>query len=517
MPMIPKDHLFNLIKSLTKAEKRNFKLYVNRLNSNEDVKFLKLFEVLDKQDSYAEEGVFKKMAGLKKGQLANLKRHLYTQILKSLRLIHSKKKVDIQIREQIDFAKILYGKGLYLQSLKLLERIKGIAREAHQDLLHLEIIELQKLIEERHITRSRKVKNKMEDLIKEADARNYVTYNRSKISNLKLKIHGLYIKQGHAKSKENHFIVKEYFKSNIEGIRKDRLSFFEKVYLHQCYVWYYYILLNFPYCYRHARRWIEIFKAHPYMMEKDADLYMRGLHYLLTALFDMNYHSKFKEALTDFEVFLNKYENNFNTTSNIIAFLYYYPAKLNQYFLEGSFEEGLDFVLVLEQKLQTYTSHIDQHHHLVFYYKIAWLYFGAGNLGKAIDYLNKIIQLKVGHLREDMQCYARLFNLIVHYELGNHDSLEYWVASVDRFFAKMKNVTQVQSAMLHFFNNTLKRTTKQEKPALKKLRQELISLAKDPYEKRAFIYLDVVSWLDSKIEEKPLAVIVQGKYERYYR
>jgi len=515
--MIPKDPLFNLIKSLTKAEKRNFKLYVNRLNSNEHVKFLKLFEVLDKQENYVEEVIFKKILGLKKGQLANLKRHLYTQILKSLRLIHSKKKVDIQIREQIDFAKILYGKGLYLQSLKLLERIKGIAREAHQDLLHLEIIELQKMIEERHITRSRKVKNKVESLIEEANKRNYITYNISKISNLKLQIHGLYIKQGHAKSEQDHFMVKEYFHSNIRGIRKDQLSFFEKVYLHQCYVWYYYILLDFPYCYRHARKWVSIFKMHPYMMEKDAALYMRGLHYLLTVLFNMNYYSQFEKVLKDFESFLNIYESDFNVNSNIICFLYYYPAKLNEHFLKGSFEEGLELIPIVAQKLQTYTLHLDQHRHLVFYYKIAWLYFGAGDLDKAIDYLNKIIQLKVGHLREDIQCYARLLNLIVHYELGNHYSLEYWVASVDRFFAKMKNITQVQSAMLHFFNNTLKRTAKQEELALRKLRKQLATLAKDPYESRAFIYLDMLSWLDSKIEEKPLQMIIQEKYAENYR
>ena len=34
----PKDNLFVLIKSLTKSEKRQFKLYVGRMESNEDSK-----------------------------------------------------------------------------------------------------------------------------------------------------------------------------------------------------------------------------------------------------------------------------------------------------------------------------------------------------------------------------------------------------------------------------------------------------------------------------------------------
>ena len=123
------DQLISLINSLTKAEKRNFKLYVNRLQSKSDVKFVQLFDVVDKMSDWDDAIVFKKIPAIKKAQLANLKRHLYKQILISLRLIHIQKNVDIQIREQIDFARILYGKGLYIQSLKLLDRIQQIAED----------------------------------------------------------------------------------------------------------------------------------------------------------------------------------------------------------------------------------------------------------------------------------------------------------------------------------------------------------------------------------------------------
>ena len=33
--------------------------------------------------------------------------------------------IDIQLHEQMDYARILYNKGLYLQSLKDLEKIKA--------------------------------------------------------------------------------------------------------------------------------------------------------------------------------------------------------------------------------------------------------------------------------------------------------------------------------------------------------------------------------------------------------
>ena len=55
------DQLISLINSLTKAEKRNFKLYVNRLQSKSDVKFVQLFDVLDKLDEWDHTVVLKKL------------------------------------------------------------------------------------------------------------------------------------------------------------------------------------------------------------------------------------------------------------------------------------------------------------------------------------------------------------------------------------------------------------------------------------------------------------------------
>ena len=46
--------VFDLVKLMSKAEKRNFKLYATRLDGNEDAKFLKLFTALDSLEQYDE-------------------------------------------------------------------------------------------------------------------------------------------------------------------------------------------------------------------------------------------------------------------------------------------------------------------------------------------------------------------------------------------------------------------------------------------------------------------------------
>ncbi len=51
MAIEQKDALFSLIKSLSKSEKRQFKLYVGRLGGNTEANFMSLFNLLDKVSS----------------------------------------------------------------------------------------------------------------------------------------------------------------------------------------------------------------------------------------------------------------------------------------------------------------------------------------------------------------------------------------------------------------------------------------------------------------------------------
>ena len=91
---------------------------------------------------------------------------------------------------------------------------------------------------------------------------------------------------------------------------------------------------------------------------------------------------------------------------------------------------------------------------MVFYYRIACLYFGNGNNNAAIDYLNRIINFSIGHLGEDIQCFARILNLIAHYELGHYNLLEHLVKSVYRFLRKMEENNAVQEEILRFLRRS---------------------------------------------------------------
>src|SRR6476660_3874438 len=139
----PPDILFQLIRSMEKAEKRHFKLYIKRSSSNENLKVVQLFDAIDKMSEYDEKVLLKKLPSIQKTQLSNLKAHLYKQILASLRLLKSAESIDLQLNEQFDYAHILYKKGLFQHSLKILERAKETAKANQKYSFSTQVIALE--------------------------------------------------------------------------------------------------------------------------------------------------------------------------------------------------------------------------------------------------------------------------------------------------------------------------------------------------------------------------------------
>ena len=183
MPNRSTDALFQLVHSLQKSEKRNFKLYVKRNSSNNDLKVVQLFDAIDKMNVYDESVLMSKTSSIKKQQLPNIKAHLYRQILGSLRLLESADNIDLQIHEQLDYARILYNKGLYLQSLKILEKIKETARAGNQVNFYIEVLVLEKKIESLHITRS--MQDRADELTGEVNVSNEMLVKQSQLTYIK--------------------------------------------------------------------------------------------------------------------------------------------------------------------------------------------------------------------------------------------------------------------------------------------------------------------------------------------
>lgn len=508
MPNEEKDPLFVLVKSLSKAEKRHFRLESG--TSGSGALFVRLFDALDKAESYQEEEILKKVPGIRKNQLSNVKAHLYRHLLDTLRSLDRQKDIRIMLRELVDYAQVLYNKGLYQQSLRCLAKAKSMAAEHQEVELQMQILEFEKLIEARHITRS--IENRAEQLSAESRQCIQQLTSLSHLSNLALSLYGMYLKLGHARNEKEAIMLRSFFENNLPETDIRLMTFYEKVNLYQAYSWYSYILQDFLMFYRYTQKWVDLFEEYPRQKQDDPALYIKGMNNLLTAHFFNMHYEKFCVALRELEDFWTENDSRFNEQTRTLAFVHTYTAKINKHFLEGTFTEGLRIVPEVMERIKTHRLRMDKHRALVFYYKIACLYFGSGDNNMAIEYLNKIIHLKIGNLRADIQCFARILHLIAHYELKNYDLTEYLLKSVYHFIAKHKDLSLVMEEILNFLKRFNHLSAREIRPAFRRLKERLELIAKNPYERRSYLYLDIVSWLESKINRRPVQDVIHEKF-----
>nr|WP_299346602.1 hypothetical protein [Allomuricauda sp.] len=503
-----RDTLFVLIKSLSKSEKRQFKLYVGRLGVNTDAKFLALFNLLDKMKAYDEKQILD--SGIvKKAQLSNLKAHLYRQILVSLRLNPVNQNVRVQIREQLDFATILYQKGLYKQSLKILDKAKNFAIENEEKNVAYEIVELEKIIETQYITRS--IPHRADELAvqaKELSEQNLIT---SKLSNLSLQLYGMMLKVGYVRNDEDLRNVRDYFESHLPAYQIEDLGFREKLWLYKAHLWYSLLTQDFLSAYKYASKWVDLFYENEEMIALNPVFYLKGNHYLLEALFFVKYGSQFRGTLERLEQQVGnpKFPQNDNIAS--LSFLYINSNRLGLHFLEGTFEKGLYLVNIIEYGIKKHRPRIDEHHIMLLYYKIACLYFGTGDNKNCILYLKRIISNKNLKMREDLMCFARVLSLVAHYEAGMDYHLEVQLKSTYKFLLKMNDLHAVQKEMIKFLRSLGDIYPSELRNEFQKLYTELKKYENHPYEKRAFLYLDILSWLESHLQNRPVAEIIREK------
>ena len=75
----------------------------------------------------------------------------------------------------------------------------------------------------------------------------------------------------------------------------------------------------------------------------------------------------------------------------------------------------------------------------------------------------------------------------------------------------MNELQNVQREMIRFLKSLGSLYPSELKGAFKKLYKEFKKYENDPYEKRAFLYLDVLAWLESKINNEPISESIRKK------
>lgn len=502
--------VFELVRGLSKAEKRNFKLFVARNDANRGAKFIALFDALDGAEEYDEARILRK-TGIRKEQLPNMKSYLYRQILVSVRLLNVQHIGVMEVRQMVDFARVLYDKNMFGQALRMLDRAKTEALALQNFTLALEIVEFEKRVESLHMNRN--ATGRAATLSEQAEALAGRIANINALSNLSVQLYGLNLQLGYVRSEKDRNLVTEFFKTRLDAYDDRGMSFHERLYLYQARMWYSYIRYDFVICYRYALRLVRLFDERSDLISAYYDHFVRAVSRLLDVLFMTRRHDQMVWAVERLE---REWPRIRPMTDHliIVANLCLLQAKINIHFLEGSFSEGVRLVPQVEEFLGEYGRNIDEHYRMLFAYKIACLYFGNGEYRKCMNYLHSIISIPNPKFRRDLQVFARILHLIASYEAGDDYSLEYQIKSVYAFVVKINDMHAVQHEIITFLKRIPHTYASDFKGELTRLYEHLKPFENHPYERRPFFYLDIISWLESKIRDIPIAEIIRQKYGR---
>jgi hypothetical protein len=120
--------LHQLIKSMSMSEKRHFKLFSSGHINGDSKNYLRLFDAIDRQENYNEEEIkttFEKETFIR--HLPSEKNYLYSNLLESLNAFHKEKTFLARHANFLVSIELLFNRGLFTQSLKLIRKAKAEA------------------------------------------------------------------------------------------------------------------------------------------------------------------------------------------------------------------------------------------------------------------------------------------------------------------------------------------------------------------------------------------------------
>jgi pentatricopeptide repeat protein len=508
--MKPSTELFDLIKSLTKSEKRFFKLS-SSLQSG-DKNYLKLFDEIEKMDEYDEDHlkkVFKKESFVK--HLPSEKNHLYKTILKSLRSFHSDRSVSSVLRQEIKNIEILFFKALYKECGKFIARAKKTAYEYEKFYYLFELINLEKMLLEEAIEFGQFDTNLNELIEEELDVINKLR-NLAEYQMLYSKINYLYRSGGFARNETERKEVEAIANHPLIQGKNTALS------IRAASICYYIQGLcaatnrDFDLSYVKFLKVKTILDTNPKIKEDLPKRYIRAMKNLLYCYIENSRLDEAEELISEMRELVN--EKGFdNTDSEVKIFTASYIAELLINDRRGDFSKSLAVADDIVEGMEKYGEKINKEQSIVFYYNLAYVYFGNEEYNKALKWVNMLLNDNEQKLRQDIYNFARFFNLVIHYELQNFELIEYLLKSTNRYLKKHEKEYQSEQVILKYFRKLAKTHTEISRvEVFKEFKTQLEKLMENPKEQVILQYFDFTSWIDSKIKRIPLSDAIKQRH-----
>lgn len=503
--MKPSLILHEMVRSLSPKEKSTF-LQAASLQQG-DKNYMKLFSYLDSVDEYNEEKAkeyFKNETFAK--HLASEKNQLFHHILKSLRQKRIEDNRSAASFEKVKDVFLLYKKSLPLLAAREAERIRYIAQREELYYVLLNLLEVEIHFISKH-NFSKELKNKkLIDLLNEKEEYLQKISTLNKYQQLKDEIE-YYFNQNilvHDQSKKH--LLESFLDNPYLSDLKHANSKKSLLLATYCRIILYRLIREEEKQGKEIKVAIELFKTHAHLIDEYPKMYIHLYGFIARYNAIHSNMNNAKEAIDHIRSI--KDDKAFATQdlqNTIFTRLSVYDLMFYNY--SGQFEKAEEHLAEVEKKIELYGSQYPAHELTTINFLMFVTYFAKKNYNKALKCINDILNSNFDESRQDLYRYAKLCNLIIHFELNNVEFLNYSYKSTQRFFKMIDYPFEYELAFLKHFKNIAisRKRSENKKGYFHDFKTTLQEIFKDPYQMIASEYFDLIAWTDSKINDTDYA------------
>lgn len=484
--MRKKGNIYDLIKSLSKSEKRYFKTSFSQKSINKN--YIKLFDVIDKQTEYDENEIrkiFKNEKFVK--QLHVTKIYLTDLILKSLRNYHSNKSVSSNLINLLNDIEILYEKELYDLAFYRIKKAESLALNYEKLPYLLEILSWERKL---YRTKGEFLEREQNDLLK----RESKTIRKIDVLNNYWElVSKIYDYQNNNKPFKNNSLLKSKMAASTL----------------QSKVLYYHILYttnlmgNKPQTALNSiSELIDLLEKHPDRITDDPGPYATALSNKISFMLFNKEWEKIPELIKKVRDIPSKYNLNSKSKFTVRLWVRLFNIELEMYRDKKEIERGIVLIKEIQEYLEKHKKAVSDEYLLLFNYQFAYIFFLKKDYSKSLFWLNEIMNRNFGILHEDVQSYARILGLIIHFELNNIIVLRYAVTSCRRFLKKKKNQQEFESMLLRFFSRLSLAGKDEYQELFENFYNNLFGSGEKKVSDNVLDYIDFKSWLERNIRKK---------------
>ena len=382
---------------MSKSERRYFTVDAQKSSSSQGSKYLNLFKLISKQDTYDEQVLRKKFGK----SLSIDKKYLYNAILRSMRDYRSKSSLAAQMRELILDTKYLHERGHFRQSLNLLLQAKKISFDLLEPSIRLEIIakERQLLAEVRDKTyRQQLAVIKKETAITLEEIQEEFVFN-----SFYDELSALVLQQFTFQEEKQKKALQKKYRTTLLEIASPTFSKSKRRH-YQCLALYYQLMGDYQQVFQYYTKVIDWWEEFPHYKREEFNRYIVDLSNLMHAYISNHEFDLFPPLLKRME---NSNPKNINEKGIVFQ-------KVTIYSLMYHLNTGIfDQIPLLLQKIETGLTQfsIPTGSRLAILFNTTILLFVTEDTTRCIQWAERVIKKEKSNTRIDLQKAIRVLHL----------------------------------------------------------------------------------------------------------